>query len=870
MLNVKLNAKKGLGRVIGAIVTLSVLFTALPSFNASAQVSLKANKSFYENFEYDGSATYTSDYNNKIFNGWGVYNFGGSTATSELTSLSLSTTDTGLNGKDKALKVEYVKPHDNSKCSMIFYNNPDMKISEADIIIGADVYFPNVSQERESDSNKKVDDQFGFYVSRGLGTSKVLEQEGWVSEYVPATSPAFGLVCRYVRNEGWRPEIYAPMAAHNTWTYTGQDEDNDLYNYRFESGKWYNISYVYHPVTGKIDYYVDGVKVFEHPTGRHYDLNINKVNYKGNYVVPDLGVGKDLGRICLMTATYATNDKPGMFDNVSVSKNTSQNYVDYGEIENGSYTVSAHLDVPVKPETINATVKKLADNDVAFIGTGATTVASSQYTVNPSVNNVSIEFNQPLAGEYDRYRIELVGKDIYNKDINYVYNCVVKENEPVPVKKAEMSESFDTASDIWNDVYGGKHNKSWVESEDDRDGVFKIETTEQGGESLVWKGQDKDNLNNATYCNIPVNKEVDYIDFSFDIKGTKSDDKTFYYTALGLYNPMGSTSFGTAQIALGFRNGADPNEVVVRAYKNGGNNERYTGKPFTLNEWHSYKMRYYPWTADIEVYSGTTQDNMEKIYTCKHQDSSKNLHVWDPDVDGNRTFTMGLRSMRKDNTTYLDNIKVESYGYPTKTTSVKGITFENSKGDILDANNIAGAKIVKIHLENATDETVPALKIGSTEITDLNGTLDSDSGIYTMELQKMLMSETTYTLTVGENDYSFTTKDGVYEVSGLRFVDDNDQMISGVLTNGNVTAAVDVYNSTSDDKHGMLIWAAYSGSELKYVDIKDINAMGGTETTVKGSSLNVTDEYTEVKVFLWDGFTKLKPLLNDVSLKRAE
>lgn len=38
-------------------VTLSVLFTALPSFNASAPGKFKANKSFYENFEYDGSAT---------------------------------------------------------------------------------------------------------------------------------------------------------------------------------------------------------------------------------------------------------------------------------------------------------------------------------------------------------------------------------------------------------------------------------------------------------------------------------------------------------------------------------------------------------------------------------------------------------------------------------------------------------------------------------------------------------------------------------------------------------------------------------------------------------------------------------------------
>ena len=138
-----------------------------------------------------------------------------------------------------------------------------------------------------------------------------------------------------------------------------------------------------------------------------------------------------------------------------------------------------------------------------------------------------------------------------------------------------------------------------------------------------------------------------------------------------------------------------------------------------------------------------------------------------------------------------------------------------------------------------------------------------------MDINPMILGGATYTLNVNGTDYTFTTGAGEFKVSNLRFVNDSDEKVENPLVPGNIYAAVDVFNSNSGTETPYLIWAAYNGNQLKSIMFKPITAIPGFDETVKGTALTVTDDYTSVKAFIWDGLTTIKPLLNSETLTKA-
>lgn len=413
-----------------------------------------------------------------------------------------------------------------------------------------------------------------------------------------------------------------------------------------------------------------------------------------------------------------------------------------------------------------------------------------------------------------------------------------------------FSETFNSGANNWMSVNGAEYATVDYDSESQ---AIEATAAKRNANNIIRRYATAD-VDNNNYCNIAVNDAVEYMDVSWDIKATygNSEQAESYKTWFEILT--GTNSAQAVKVGLNVQN----NLLQILGSGHAGGTSDST-KGISENTWTSYKLRYYPWTGKVEVYTAASQaalaSTTEPVLT-----QTADTYKWSTTDNGTRIFGFQFIPINNGSVTLFDNFSVTTYGYSLTGATVKAATFEDKNGNVLD--NKPGAKTIKLHLDNA--ETAPTATLDGATLT---GTLAD--GVYTATLGNMLLGNETYTLSVNGTDYTFTTGDGEFKVSNLRFVDGSDAKLSNPLVNGDVFAAVDVFNSTNVSETAYLIWAAYDGSELKSTKFTQISAAGGFDQTVEGEALTVTDDYTKVKAFLWDGFTTLVPLLGSETLTKA-
>ena len=835
---------KKLTRLLSLIAAFSVLLTAFAGINVSAEVLSVANQRFYENFEGYGNATYT-DYNSKPYEGWTTLSIGGTPA--EITNLNLSSVDAGARGN--AFKMGFEKTAAGNANIVSIYRNPNIAIGSDDIVISGDVFVPATNPD---DAKQFI----RFFVTRGLSTDRVAATDDWATAYYQYNNPAFGI---YLDNEvpktggdkKWRIKVVAPISTNNHNEYY----PSELQNYEITDNKWYNICYVYHPTTGGVDYYIDGKLLTSHPTGKSYNIS----NATGTYIMPDLAPGKALGNIFLCAGGKMDAETAVMYDNISVVNTPSASNVKYAETEKGADYIFADWDIPVDKTTINdanISVKKMAADDFIFSGVGATEV--NDYTVDfKGSNGVGIQLDTALNTAYERYQVKVSGvEDVYGNTVERVYNLALKDvvaGDTMEIKGNPFTTDFATG------VAGWTGSNSYIS-------VASAEKTGAPNDTIL-KATLSDSITYAKISspdlNLPIDNTVEYVDLGFDLKPEANNSTDSYEAYIYFANEAENPNIGFFI-----------NKTLIKAMS--ADVLRLDGKQTVLDQtsilgvWRAYRLRYYPKEGKIEVYTGATKETLsqepvftEKTYSTRVDNKGSNHFTWNPETYGDK-FKKIVIKPTKASTTYIDNIYAVSYSRKQPVTALKAVTFADTNGAMRANDKLVGAKNITLHLDNTT--VAPTVKLDGAAVA---GTFDAVNGTYNITLDTIILGNKEYTLNINGTNYTFATGAGELKVSNLRFEDTNNEKVENPLVNGKVYAAVDVINSNSTPETPYLIWAAYSGTKIDFISFDKIEALPGFDRTVKGTELNVTDDHTTIKAFLWDGLTTLTPLLREETLTRA-
>ena len=828
MLNMK---KDRLSRIISLIAAFSVILTAFAGINASAAVNAVAGESFYEDFEGYGEVSFTTNFTaGQSYGEWQFVNvLGTSDKLSKVTWTAVDTaalpdTDSRKAGSTAInMGIEVTATSGPS-----IYKDPNITIGEEDIVVSGDIYIPS---HTSTQGNTKY---VRFYVSRG-GSGAA---EGQWPAYSPHVAPAFGLGFESTATTTWKVCAMVPSTGNHMNNKVWLNTDGAW----ISADRWYNIAYVYHPTTDDVDYYIDGVL-----RATLSDL--------GDYEVPTLEPGAALGSINVVAGNFENTETAVMFDNLSAVKVSAADEAKYAEIENGADYVFANWDVPVLESSINTanvSVKKMAANDVTFSGEGATNV--TEYNVAyKGESGMGIKFNSPLTENYARYQVKVTGlKDIYgNENITRVHNFIIKDSI---VEKVSYEEPFDSSLNGWTVENASKADLDWIAEKGGKNGVLKNEVLAAG--SVI----------KAPEFNIPVNNTVEYVDMDFDLWFEKGENGTYYQTYFKLLNANDLDQTGLSIIHNRIQNLTYYKENAWSGVQ-GNDQGWYDGDYNSVHrngQWNHYKYRYYPWQGTYDVYFSSNGAELPstplKSGNTVLGDKTTQF-FWNSTTHGNKLKGFKTYSVKAGSFTYLDNFKVASYGYSQSGLYLKAATFENVDGKMLD--NKTSAKKMTLHLANAA--AAPAVLLNGSPVS---GSFNSTNGTYTINLSEMLVGNTTNTINVNGTDYTFTTGDGEYLASNLRFEDDTDVVISGPLANGNVTPKVDIFNSTNETKTPYLILAAYNGDKLEYIDLTPLTIIPGYDDTSSGAALSVTDDHKEVKAFIWDGLTTLVELTEECALSK--
>jgi len=834
-----LNLKNKMG-LISATLALSMLFTVIGGINASADVLSAPNQSFYEDFEGYNGATYTPSTGGiagKEYQGYPIRVPVGA----NLTEFKITPVDTTVaQDSTKAGSTAFKMSTKSAQAAAPgIYLNPNMTIGAEDIIVSGDVYIPAINA---ADGKQYI----RFQVTRGITDANKNDMTGW-QQYNEFLDPAFGLYIDSSGANAWQASIVAPREDNKVNEYNPKA----IIDLNITPETWYNICYVYHPASGGVDYYIDGEFIASHPIGESWATN----GKSGTYIMPNLAPGKALGNVVLIGGGSVDEECAAMYDNISVVKASAADEAKYAEFENGETYVFANWDIPALKSTVeSATVEVKKDLDVTF-STG-TTVDASEYTIDYTASNgVGIQFNTPLTTAYGRYQIKVSGlEDIYGNTVSRVYNFVVGD---AITQKATFSETFDSVTNKW---VGNNANVTVTEAATagDRTGVLASKTT--AAYPLTQNAID------ATYLDIPiVGANVEYVDIAFDLYATIDTTVEGYENSYVNYFMIGHDYGTNFKKAAGISIWHDRVGIVSCAGQDMGADYQVLASSNSavagLDQWISYKMRYYPHEGKIDVFAGDMDAPVISATTYNNNSASKTKQVWSALGDGRNSITrFGMQTTKKGSVSYLDNLSIQSYGYALNGAVVKAVTFEDAGGKMLD--NKAGAKKMKIYLANA--EAAPTVTLNGSPVS---GSFELASGVFAADLSTMLVGNIDYTLNINGTDYSFTTGEGRFEVLNLRFENVSGEVYT--LTDGDtITAKAEVFNSTDTSETPYLIWVAYNGSEVTWIDLEKIGAISGYADTVVGQTITVTGDYTRVKAFLWDGLSTLVKLTEDCVLER--
>ncbi len=204
---------------------------------------------------------------------------------------------------------------------------------------------------------------------------------------------------------------------------------------------------------------------------------------------------------------------------------------------------------------------------------------------------------------------------------------------------------------------------------------------------------------------------------------------------------------------------------------------------------------------------------------------------------------------------YIDDLDIS---YTFDAPNVSGIEFENYNGEVLDGNDAIPNSIRKIKLKlsgmGIDENSVEATVCAGDENIDYEGSFDSESGVYTMNLRSFPPAGEKITVTVNsfKDRFGELSKPYVYSFTADRVdkVIASDFKIEEVGGAAEVSAAV--YNTTDNDTLPVtLSYAAYKDGKLKAFDFVTANISQSADG--EKLLLRLTDTgYDFVRAFMTD------------------
>ena len=117
---------------------------------------------------------------------------------------------------------------------------------------------------------------------------------------------------------------------------------------------------------------------------------------------------------------------------------------------------------------------------------------------------------------------------------------------------------------------------------------------------------------------------------------------------------------------------------------------------------------------------------------------------------------------------------------------------------------------------------------------------------------------------------NFATNAGYIKVNGIKLTQNGSEVTSFAgLAQGQEAKVTVSYDKTSkEEKIIKLIYAYYNGTELVKSVVKTITISAQDRTGTKEDTVTVEDltGITGVSVMLWEDFTSIKPLCQDIKL----
>lgn len=265
------------------------------------------------------------------------------------------------------------------------------------------------------------------------------------------------------------------------------------------------------------------------------------------------------------------------------------------------------------------------------------------------------------------------------------------------------------------------------------------------------------------------------------------------------------------------------------------------------------------------------------------------------DVAGIRTIMFGAAFGPKKQSLYsvdtivpgeymLDDISIEEFDGGKFDKYLKSVRFVDKQGNKSFSTATVSTLNNKIELtgENVASEAafgaVTLTKKVEGEDVAVPFTPSYASGVYTLSLGRNLTGNTTYTLSALGESYTFTTDAGDFAVVSVQLsrvtgegesevvtpIDD----ISDIAVNDKIRSTVSIINTTGQPQSVWLPIAYYNNNILTGIKFGLLET-DGTKTEDSGYAEIVVTDITGLKIsgFAWDGTTKIKPLVKNVTLK---
>lgn len=240
-----------------------------------------------------------------------------------------------------------------------------------------------------------------------------------------------------------------------------------------------------------------------------------------------------------------------------------------------------------------------------------------------------------------------------------------------------------------------------------------------------------------------------------------------------------------------------------------------------------------------------------------------------------------------------DNLKI-SYGkeVPTKPElTAENITLYTAMGDMIaDWSDVTPAvKTVAIDFERSMDtSTLSDATVYVTKKNDevhIPAILSYAEGLVSLKFTGSILDAGAYTINVlgtveNSNDVAlgddfavdFTVTDGDCEAKVLSVKANASNVfdIADIITGSTVTVAVDYLNATGEAQDLSVIFVAYKGEEMSYVEIFDADDISATITGMTYKPTFTAPDMTgvtEIQVMVWNGWDTLKPLAPVVEIK---